>query len=372
MPAADVVVVGGGIAGASAAYELSERGLRVVLVEREPQLAHHTTGRSAAVFLESYGPPQVRALSRASRPRYAEATDRFGTAALLTPRQALWLAAPHETEVLAGMLRELPGLRPVTAAEAADLVPVLRPETVAAAALEPDAAAIDVLGLHQGYVRAARALGMELHAAWPVVAVERHGTGFRVRAGTGTVIDTAAVVVAAGAWSDEVAAMAGARRLGLRPLRRTIAVCPTRAVVDPEGPLVSDCTDGYYWKVEGPNILCSPADETPSDPCDARPDELDVALAIERVNATTTLGLRSVLTAWAGLRTFSPDRTPVVGEDPEVPGLWWTAGQGGYGIQTAPAMGALVASLVCGAGVPADLAVAGVSAEALSPARFAP
>jgi D-arginine dehydrogenase len=179
------------------------------------------------------------------------------------------------------------------------------------------------------------------------------------------------VVLAAGAWCDELAVQAGARPLGLRPLRRTIAVCRARqGALDPAGPLVSDAAHSWYFRPEGPNALVSPADETPSPPCDARPEEGDVALGIERVNAATTLELRSVVSAWAGLRTFAADRVPVAGEDPVLPGLFWLAGQGGYGIQTAPAMARCLAGLALGAGLPADVAARGVTEADLSPARF--
>ena len=185
-------------------------------------------------------------------------------------------------------------------------------------------------------------------------------------------VRTGAVVLAAGAWCDELAVLAGARPVGLRPLRRTIAVCrvPAGSGLDAEGPLVSDAAHSWYFKPEGPNVLVSPADETPSAPCDARPEEADVALGIERVNEATTLGLRSVVSTWAGLRTFAPDGVPVVGEDPGCAGLFWLAGQGGYGIQTAPAMARCLAGLLTGSGLPAELAARGVAPDALSPARF--
>ena len=180
------------------------------------------------------------------------------------------------------------------------------------------------------------------------------------------------VVLAAGAWGDELARAAGAGPIGLRPLRRTIAVCrvPSEAALDPGGPLVCDAAHTWYFKPEGPNVLVSPADETPSPPCDARADEADVALGIERVNEATTLGLRSVVSSWAGLRTFAPDRVPVVGEDPRRSGLFWLVGQGGYGIQTAPAVARCLAGLVAGTGLPPDVTALGVSEAQLSPARF--
>ncbi len=371
----DVVVIGGGIAGVSAACELTRAGRDVVLVEREPQLAQHTTGRSAAVFLASYGPPQVRALSAASRPVYDRAADELGVDEALAPRQALWLAPPEQLSALTAMLAEIPTLETTDLAETLRIAPAVRPERVAGVAIERDAAAIDVLGMHQGYLRTARRGGegrgrLSVEQSWPVLAIDRAGSGWRVVAADGTVIDTAAVVLAAGAWCDQLGELAGARPLGLQPLRRTIAICPTSVPLDPAGPLVGDLEHRYYWRPEGPNVLCSPADETPSEPCDARPEELDVALAIERVNETTTLGLRSVITSWAGLRTFAADRVPVCGEDPRCAGLWWLAGQGGYGIQTAPAMARCLAGLLVDGTIAEAERVAGVSAAALSPARF--
>jgi D-arginine dehydrogenase len=177
------------------------------------------------------------------------------------------------------------------------------------------------------------------------------------------------VVNAAGAWADHVATLFGARPCGLQPLRRTIVVARATGRMPDPCPLVADVDDGFYFRPDGPHMLVSPADETPSAPCDARPEEADVAIAIERVNLATSLGIRSVVTAWAGLRTFAPDRVPVVGYDPDVPGLFWLAGQGGFGIQTAPALARLAAGLLAGEGSPASL-VPDLDPAALSPARF--
>ncbi len=369
--AVDVAVVGGGIAGVSAACELADAGCSVVLLEQEEQLAHHTTGRSAAVFLQSYGPPTVRALTAASRADYDAAPQRFGTSPLLEPRSALWVAPEGQLRLLDRLVSDVPSLRPLPADEARDRCPALSKEYVAAAALEPDAAAIDVLGLHQGYLRGLAQAGGSVVRSAQVRDLRPDGAGWRVGWAAGE-IRAGAVVLAAGAWCDELAVLAGARPVGLRPLRRTIAVCrvPAGSVLHAEGPLVSDAAHSWYFKPEGPNVLVSPADETPSAPCDARPEEADVALGIERVNEATTLGLRSVVSSWAGLRTFAPDGVPVVGEDSTLAGLFWLAGQGGYGIQTAPAMARCLAGLLTGSGLPAEVAARGVTAEALSPARF--
>jgi len=369
---ADVAVVGGGIAGVSAACELAQTGRRVVLLEQEEQLAHHTTGRSAAVFLESYGPPPVRALTVASRRDYEAAPERFGTPQLLEPRSALWIAPPWQVDHLSRLLAEVATLQVIEPAEAVARCSVLRADWLVGAAIEPDAADIDVLALHQGYVRGLGDAGAQVVRSAPVSALSpvSHG-GWRVGWAGGSVT-APTIVLAAGAWGDELAAIAGAAPIGLRPLRRTIAVCrvPADIGLDPTGPLVCDAEHTWYFKPEGPNVLVSPADETLSEPCDARPDEADVALGIERVNEATTLALRSVVSAWAGLRTFAPDRVPVVGEDPDQPGLFWLVGQGGYGIQTAPALARCLAGLVAGTGLPPDVLALGVTEADLSPARF--
>jgi D-arginine dehydrogenase len=367
----DIAVVGGGIAGVSAACELAEGGLRVVLLEQEEQLAHHTTGRSAAVFLESYGPPAVRALTGASRADFGNMRARFELPMLLSSRPALWVAPPEQVVSLERLLGEVATLQAIPPNEAMARCPVLRPERFVRAAVEEDAADIDVLALHQGYVRGLLAAGGEVRRSWSVVALSRRGAGWAVTS-TADALEAGAVVLAAGAWCDALAGVAGARPVGLQPLRRTIAVCrvPPAASLDRDGPLVSDAAHTWYFRPEGPNVLCSPADEVPSEPCDAAPEEVDVALAIERVNEMTTLGLRSVVRAWAGLRTFAPDRVPVVGQDPDVPGLWWLAGQGGYGIQTAPAMARCLVALMTGHVLPADVTVRGLTAADLAPARF--
>lgn len=350
---ADVAVIGGGIAGVSAAYELAAAG-SVVLLEQESQLAYHTTGRSAAMFLESYGGPQIRALTAASRPVF----DAAGT--LLTQRPLLWVAEEADLGRLAAMREANPTLKAIDPPAELDVCPALRPGWCAGALLEPGALEIDVLGLHQLYLGDARRRGLRVLLDAPVSGGRRGAGRWVLDTGQGEV-RAGLVVNAAGAWADRVARCLGVPPIGLSPLMRTAAVARASGV-DRAWPLVADIAEGFYFRPEGAGVLISPADETPSGPVDARPDELAVALAIERVNAATTLGIRSVITAWAGLRTFAPDRNPVVGPDPAEPALVWLAGQGGYGIQIAPALASLAArSVTIGASaVPA----------ALSPARF--
>jgi D-arginine dehydrogenase len=346
---ADVAVIGAGMAGVSVAYELAGEHT-VVLLEQERQPAFHTTGRSAAMFLESYGGPEIRALTAASRPGYEQAGS------LLSPRPLLWVAPADQMERLEALAAAQPQLVRLDPAEAAARCPALRTDWVAGALLEATASEIDVLGLHQFYLGGARRRGANvlLDAA---VRGGRYESGRWVLDTVAGPVTAAAVVNAAGAWADEVATDLGVPPLGLRPLRRTAAVARAQGV-DRAWPLIADVGETFYFRPEGAGVLVSPADETPSEPCDAHPDELDVALAIERVNEATTLGLRSVVTAWAGLRTFAPDRKPVAGPDPAAPGLWWLAAQGGYGIQIAPALGRLVAASVTGGAVPDGLAVA--------------
>ncbi|HEY2815218.1 MAG TPA: FAD-binding oxidoreductase [Acidimicrobiales bacterium] len=369
----DVIVVGGGIAGISAAYELAAHA-SCVLLEREDQLTHHTTGRSAAAYLETYGNATVRRLTIASRSFFESPPAELDATDLLSPRGLLWIGTRERVAALRAIAENgaalVPSVRLVTTDEARSLCPALHPAYAAAAVFEPDASDIDVAALHQAYVRGFRARGGEIVRSSPVTALDRDGDAWTVVSG-GSTRRADVVVDAAGAWADEVAGLAGARLLGLQPLRRTAFTCPAPAAVDVRTwPLVADVDDRFYFKPEGPQLLCSLADETPSPPCDAQPEEADVALALERINDATDLGLRHVQRAWAGLRSFVPDRTPVVGRDPEMPGLCWLAGQGGYGIQTAPAMARAVASLVLDGRLPDDLVAVGVSEADLSPARF--
>ncbi|MBW0119457.1 NAD(P)/FAD-dependent oxidoreductase [Pseudonocardia abyssalis] len=355
----DVVVVGGGIAGASVAYELAA-DRSVLLLEAETALATHSTARSAAIYVPGHGVGAVRALIERSGPRFAALADELGTPPLLTPRPVLWVGCDDEGEaalvdVLAERAGEPGAPVAIDAGDARRLCPALAPGAVRAAALTEGSGDIDTDALHQGYVRGLRARGGTVRTAAPVTAMTRDGSGWRVEAG-GDVLRAGAVVNAAGAWADEVAALAGVPRTGLTPLRRTIAMV---RVPDPSRlgrPMVIDAAERFYFKSEGEDLLVSRADETPSPPGDARPDDVDVALALERVEAVTGLGLRSVRTSWAGLRSFVPDRCPVVGAWPEHPGFWFVAGQGGSGIESAPALSVLAASVVRGAPAPVDLA----------------
>ena len=368
---ADVVVIGAGIAGASAAAGLAET-LKVVVLEREAHPAMHSTGRSAALFSEIYGSAPVRALSRASRDFLYSPPSGFVEASIVRPRGALHIASAEQITQLDAFcaLPDIsPAVRRLGPDETRAACPILKPEHIVAAALETASADVDVDLLHQGWLRQFRARGGDLRLDAEVVELSRLGEGWRIRTASET-FNAPVVIDAAGAWADVVAIMAGVRPIGLQPRRRTAVVVPL-----PEGqssdawPMVIDIDEQFYFRPEAGGLLLSPGDETPSDPCDAQPDEWDIAVAIDRVEAATTLQVRRVKRSWAGLRSFVADRSPVVGFAPDAAGFFWLAGQGGYGIQTAPAMGVLATALVLGQGLPSELAEAGVTAEALSAGR---
>ena len=371
----DAVVVGGGIAGVSAAYSLSQRGADVIVLEREDSLTAHSTGRSAAQYIETYGGPINQALTVASREFLMSDANGLAGDPLLRPRPALWVGAAGRLDDLDRLREEMSalsgGLEPLTAGEARRYCPVLAPAWVAGGLLEPDSYDIDVAGLHEAFLRGARRQGATVVRSRAVLSAERAGGHWEVR--TPEEAFAAPVVVdAAGAWADEVAAAAGVAPLGLAPLRRTIFTfaAPGDLPADEVArwPLVADIAGGFYFKPEGRSqLLGSPADETPDVPRDARADELDVARGIDAVNGATSLGVRAVRSVWAGLRTFAPDRQPVVGVDAAADGFVWCAGQGGTGIQTSPAMGELVADAVFGATPPPDLAAL---LGSLSPSRL--
>src|SRR3954452_2395588 len=343
---ADVAVIGAGMAGVSIAYELSDAG-SVVVLEQESRPAYHTTGRSAAMFLESYGSPEVRRLTTESRPDFDAAGE------LLKPRPMIWVAPPEQLDRLDAMAAAQPTLEPAPQRE--KFCPALRPGWCAAALREPGALEIDVMGLHQHYLGGARRRGARVVLEAAVRAGRHEGGRWLLDTAAGPV-EAGAVVNAAGAWADRIASALGVEPVGMRPMRRTAAVVRASGG-DRTWPMVGDVGETFYFRPEGVGVLVSPADETPSEPCDARPDDIDVALAIERVNEATVLGLRSVHRAWAGLRTFAADRQPVAGADPAAPGLFWLAGQGGYGIQIAPALARLAAGAVTGEGSPVPIAL---------------
>ena len=368
----DIIVVGAGIAGLSVASELA--GFRsVAVLERETQPGYHSTGRSAALFFETYGSDVVRALTRASRAFYGATPAGFAPVPLIETCGALFIARADQIESLEAFAAEEDVKRTgkiVSQAAVLALCPILREDYVAAGLFDPAPASIDVASLLEGYRRRLRERQGALITGADVTAISHDGELWRVSTTAGEF--TADIIVnAAGAWADVVARMAGVRPVGLEPRRRTaVLVRADTADAFSTRALIIDVDEQFYFHAESGGVLISPADETLTVPCDAQPEELDVAIAVDRFTTATNMDVRSVRSKWAGLRSFVGDRNPVVGFDPGNPRFFWLAAQGGYGIQTAPALAELAAALVLRAEVPDRLALAPSLVEKLSPVRF--
>jgi D-arginine dehydrogenase len=368
----DVAVLGAGILGASAAWRLAEAGASVVLLEMESRPGYHTTGRSAALYETAYGPEIIRRLTLASGPFFDAPPSGFAQTPLLAPRGTLFVAANARSgDVDRALADALPGTaREISRAEALRRCPVLNPDWLDRAIANDDAQDMDVASIHQGYLRGLKACGGTLVCDAGARTLERQGGVWRIGTPAGR-FEAATLVNAAGAWADEVAGMAGLAPAGIVPKRRTAFVF--EAPVDPGGwNFVCEIAEDFYFKPEAGLILASPADETPSPPCDAQPEEIDIAECAARIEAATTLRIGRIKRKWAGLRCFVADKCPVAGPDPAEPSFVWLAAPGGYGIMTSPALGELCAAMVLGRSLPAHLARNGVDPVVLSPARPRP
>lgn len=364
---ADVIVIGAGMAGLSAGAEIA-RDREVVVLEAEPGPSQHTTGRSAAVSILRYGGPGIEPYNRLSRAWFEAAGHGLADRPLCTPRGLLVVAAPGDQTDLGEHHDE--DSRDVSAREAVELFGVLRPEMIARAHLVPGVVDIDVAGVVAAFRRALRELGGRLVTSARVTGLRRAAGSWSVSTGAGE-WQAGMVVNAAGAWADEVAQLAGLPPLGLVSLRRTMCAVPAPDGLGQERwPMLLDASERFYMKPEPGHFLASPVDETPSPPGDPRPDMIDVATALERVADATTLDVSRISTAWAGLRTFAPDRCLVLGPDPLEPSFAWCAGQGGFGIQSGPAAAMALASLVAGRGLPDALLEAGPDAAHVLPDRL--
>lgn len=366
----DIIVIGAGIAGASSAAEMIADGGRILLLEAEDQPGYHSTGRSAAVYTCAYGPPVIRALTRASGDFYRNPQSPHIDHPLLRRRGVLFVATADQGEALAELEREMAGgVRRIDIETARSLVPLLRPEYAVEALIEDDASDIDVMALHQHYLKSFRAAGGVLKTSARVTALRRDGGQWQVETAAGD-FTAPTIVNAAGAWADEIARLAGVVPVGLVPKRRTaLLVDPPAGTKADDWPISVDAEEQFYMKPDAGKLLISPADETPSEPCDAQPDELDVAICVDRVETAFDVSVRRIDHKWAGLRSFVADRCPVIGFDTEVSGFFWLAGQGGYGIQSAPAAARTAAALVRHLPIPDDLLREGVTEAALSPGR---
>lgn len=366
----DIIILGGGMAGTSLAAVLSTHA-RVLLVEAEHQLGSHSTGRSAALFFETYGNEVVRALTRASRSFLLDPPVGFTASPLLTPRGCLYVASQDEIAALHA-LQSAPSsdvLRRIPPEEAIALVPILRPDAVKAALLDPTGFDIDVSAVLHGYASAARRAGAEIVTSGGAASPQRDGDAWQVEFQSGKA-SAPVVVNATGAWADQVAIRAGVRPIGLTPMRRTaILVRPTAGCDISTWPFVINASETLYFKPDAGQLLISPANEDHEAPGDTAPDEIDVAIAVDRFEALTSMPVQRVAHRWSGQRTFSSDRTPVVGFAPDAPGFFWFAGQGGYGIQTAPAMAAAAAGLIVNGALPPEIREHGVRAHDLAPSR---
>jgi D-arginine dehydrogenase len=375
MPARECnfLIVGTGIAGASVAYHLAGSS-SVILLERESQPGYHSTGRSAAVYAESYGPRLMRVMTVASGPFLRKPPAGFADVPPMHPRGALFLAREDQRRALEDLVKELSelsdDLRLMAPEEAFRLCPVLRRDYLALAAQDPTVMDMDVNSIHQGYLRAARAKGAEIATGAEVTALEWRGGAWHARTKVGD-FSAPVLVNAAGAWADVVASLAGVRKIGLQPKRRTVIVFDGPAGLDMgKYPIAADCGEQFYFKPESGRVLASPADETPVEPQDVQPEEIDIALVVDRVEQASTLKVERIVRRWAGLRSFVKDKNPVVGFAPDAQGFFWLAGQGGYGIQTSYAMGLTAASLATGTGLPDEVKPYGLSESDLGPQRL--
>jgi len=369
----DFLIIGCGIAGAAIASHLSEHA-SVHVLEMEDQPGYHSTGRSAALFSENYGNPTIRALSRASRAFLRSPPSGFCEAPLLRPRTVLMYGRSHQRSAFDQLVKGAGAegdLEYVTPTAALELSCILRPEGLLGGVVDRNAADIEVHELHRGYIRALKQRGGTLTLGAQVTALYADSGKWIVRCG-GETHRATAIVNAAGAWAGEVASMAGAQKIPLEPRRRTAVLTdPPPGLVTEKWPLIVDVEEQFYAKPEAGLVLFSPADETPIAPCDAQPEDLDVAIAVDRLQSETTLEVRRIRRKWAGLRSFVPDRSPVIGYDSLQPGFFWVAALGGYGIQTAPALSALAAALVLHRQADEHLASVGLRLEDISTGRFA-
>ncbi len=359
----DIAVIGAGMAGASIAAELAPHA-SVLLIEAEDAPGYHATGRSAAFYEECYGGPGVVPLTRASGAYLAEH-------GFLTPRGALYVGRSEDRAAMAEFRASYEGtgvrIEPLAPDDLAARLPHIRPEW-SEALYQPACADIDVAGLHQHYLALAKRHGVETVTRARVAGLSRTAGVWEITTERGETFQAARIVNAAGAWADEIARLAGVRPVGITPLRRTVAVLRVAPQAPADLPLVLDINGGFYFKPDAGRLWLSPHDEIPSDPCDAAPEELDVAIAIDRFQQVTDWRIEAVERRWAGLRSFAPDRMPVYGYDAESEGFFWFAGQGGFGIQTAPAAARLAAQVLTGQGP--DAMTAGIDPATFAPARL--
>jgi D-arginine dehydrogenase len=367
----DVLVIGGGVAGLSAAAALAKHG-RVTVLEAEDQIGFHSSGRSATMLHYALGDSLVRALTQASKSFFESPPDDFGESPLSLRMPVLVHARDDERAALERLEAEIAPfatLDRLDEAQIAALCPLLRVGEGGArhAIADRGALRLDPHALLQGYLRQLRRNGGTLHTGARIVRIERTPDGWRVLTESGDAFEAPLLINAGGAWAGAVAQLAGVQPIALEPKRRTIITFDAPPGTALDGlPFAKTVGDELYFAPESGRLLASPMDEVPTDPCDAQPDEFEVALAAHRMEQRTVVAVGRIHSRWAGLRTFAPDRRPVVGYAPADDAFFWLAGQGGFGLQTAPAIAQIVEALVARSAWPAP----GISPDALSPGRF--
>jgi D-arginine dehydrogenase len=362
----DIAIIGAGMVGATTAASLSATH-KVALIEAEEQAGYHTTGRSAAIWILNYGPPEVRVLTGLSRDFFLHPPEDIAPASLGTPRPIIYLAPEEQTPALDALIAQQLGVEEISLAEVKAKVPALIEGYAVRAGYEDGAFDMDVAALHQGYLRRLRHRGGTLMLRNRAGRIERKDGNWHVEISGGAIITAPIVVNAAGAWGDEVAAAAGIAPIGLVPCRRTAAIIDPAPYDVSHWPMVQSAAHDWYIRPEARSkLMVTPCDETPIHAHDVQPDELDVAIGIDRMQQALSIEVRRVEHAWAGLRTFAPDRNFALGFDNSAEGFFWCVGQGGYGIQTAPAAGDLAAAMI----THTDPGPAGAVIPAIDPMRF--
>ncbi|MDK1373855.1 MULTISPECIES: FAD-binding oxidoreductase [unclassified Sinorhizobium] len=369
----DVVIIGGGIAGLSLAYFLSQHR-SVAVIEREDAFGYHSTGRSAAEFVLRYNAPEVCALAKIAKVFFDRPPQGFTDVPLLKQRGGVMIASADKIARFETVLAEerafTPEIERVTPDEAISRVPILKPDYLAAAYYDPNFWDIEVENLLQGYVKGARRNGSEILERHEILSAEHDGAAWILTTTAGE-ISARVVVNAAGAWADPVAALFGVDPIGIVPHRRTAITVDLPDGVDATTlPEINEIDEDFYMKPEGGRLLASPADATPCEPSDVQPEEIDIAWAAHYVEEATTISVRRIAKSWAGLRSFSADKLPVVGFPQGRPDFFWLAGQGGYGILTSPALGALAASFLADRPRPEAFKSEALDPQSFSPARF--
>ncbi len=369
----DIAIVGAGMVGASIAYHAAP-GCRMLILEGESAAGYHSTGRSAAVFAEAYGPPPVRALTRASRAFFLSPPEGFADSPLLHKRGALFVGRDDQADEIEAEYRQLRAdggdAELIDTQTAQGYVPVLRPEAAASAIIDHDALDIDVDLLLQGFLKAARHSGATVVRNARVTDLDDREGCWEIATGSGDRYRTKTLVNGAGAWADELAGLAGIARVGLQPKRRSAFLFDPPDRVDTSGwPLVVAIDEAWYFKPDAGLLLGSPANADPVPPQDVVAEDYDIQLGVHLIEEATTMTIRRPSHTWAGLRSFVTDGNPVLGFDPEHPRFFWAAALGGYGIQTAPAMGRYCAGLLLDGAAPADILDQGLEPETLRPGR---